>query len=423
MLIKRNILFFVQSSTSENQKEENHIRMKIRWREGVVTFNVGYTINPEKWSKETQRCKKGAMNKKRFTSTEINKEIQRLENIAESVFKHFEETEKVPDKQEFKNEFNRLNGKLNKIIDTKSFKSVLLEFCSDQGSLNGWSDSTYRKFKTLYNHLIEFNPDIKLSDFTEDTLTKFVSFCIETKDFQNTTTLKNVKLLKWFLKWAHRKKYLECNDFDLFSPKLKTVSDKEVVFLSWAELMKLYNMKFPPNKLYLERARDVFCFQCFTSLRYSDVDNLKKEDIKENHFTIVAIKTGSTLTIDLNDYSRSILDKYKESVFDNNRALPVISNQTYNDYLKELCFIAGINEPIKTAYYKGGKRIEEIKPKYDLISSHTGRRTFICNALLMGILPITVMEWTGHSDYKAMKPYIAIADEERKKAMTLFNKK
>lgn len=66
---------------------------------------------------------------------------------------------------------------------------------------------------------------------------------------------------------------------------------------------------------------------------------------------------------------------------------------------------------------------DETHPRYKLSPTHCGRRTFICNALMLGILPEIVMKWTGHSDYKAMKPYIAITDKAKRKAMDLFNKK
>ena len=94
-----------------------------------------------------------------------------------------------------------------------------------------------------------------------------------------------------------------------------------------------------------------------------------------------------------------------------------------NKYLKIVCKECNINEKLTNVYYKGNKRYEETKEKWELIGTHCGRRTFICNALMMGIAPNVVMKWTGHSDYKSMKPYIDIADEEKEKAMSLFNKK
>lgn len=89
--------------------------------------------------------------------------------------------------------------------------------------------------------------------------------------------------------------------------------------------------------------------------------------------------------------------------------------------LKEVCYVAGIDTPVTEVYYRGSERVEETRPKYECVASHTGRRTFICNALTMGIPPSLVMEWTGHSDYKAMKPYIKIADKEKARAKKLFD--
>ena len=92
-----------------------------------------------------------------------------------------------------------------------------------------------------------------------------------------------------------------------------------------------------------------------------------------------------------------------------------------NEHLKELMELVGIDEPIRETYYKGNKRVDTITPKYALISTHIGRKTFICNALSLGIPPQVVMKWTGHSDYKSMKPYIDIADETKENAMEKFN--
>ena len=112
---------------------------------------------------------------------------------------------------------------------------------------------------------------------------------------------------------------------------------------------------------------------------------------------------------------------FRDIHFENNMALPVISNQKMNDYLKELGELAEINEPVRETYYKGNERIDEVTPKYALLSTHAGRRTFICNALALGIPAQVVMKWTGHSDYKAMKPYIDIADDIKANAMNKFN--
>ena len=200
----------------------------------------------------------------------------------------------------------------------------------------------------------------------------------------------------------------------------KTTS-KKVIFLTWDELNRLKDYQIPKDKQYLERVRDVFLFCCFTSLRYSDVRNLKRSDVKSDHIEVTTVKTADSLNIELNKFSKAILEKYKDIHFENNMALPVISNQKMNDYLKELGELAEINEPVRETYYKGNERIDEVTPKYALLSTHAGRRTFICNALALGIPAQVVMKWTGHSDYKAMKPYIDIADDIKANAMNKFN--
>ena len=230
---------------------------------------------------------------------------------------------------------------------------------------------------------------------------------------------KQLSFLKWFLRWSFKQGIHSNNAYDTFKPKLKD-TQKIIIFLTWEELNRLPEFKIPPTKQALERVRDVFLFQCFTGVRYSDVFNLRRSDIKGDYIEVTTVKTSDSLIIELNDHSKAILEKYKDVEFENDKALPVITNQKMNDYLKELAELAEINEPVRQTYYKGNERIDEVTPKYVLLGTHAGRRTFICNALALGIPPQVVMEWTGHSDYKAMKPYIDIADDIKANAMSRF---
>lgn len=171
----------------------------------------------------------------------------------------------------------------------------------------------------------------------------------------------------------------------------------------------------------LIRTRDMFCFCAFTSLRYSDMAHLKKTDIEDDTMYITTMKTYDRLPINLNSFAKEILKKYEHCNFPGGLALPVISNQLMNRYLKSLCELAGLNKPITRICYRAGERVEETFPKYEMIGTHAGRRTFICFALYSGIPPQVVMKWTGHSDYQAMKPYIAIAEKTKADAMKLFD--
>ena len=93
-----------------------------------------------------------------------------------------------------------------------------------------------------------------------------------------------------------------------------------------------------------------------------------------------------------------------------------------NRALKEICQEYGIDAPVRLTYYKGGARKDVVKRKWELIGTHAPRRTFVVNALQMGISPTIVMKWTGHASYDSMKPYIAVADAARAQAMTGFDR-
>lgn len=408
----------------EKDCPDGKLRFRVRWGNNIVAFNLGYRVDLSKWSKETQRCKNNTTHgKKKVPASVINREINRYEIIAENIFYKYEKDEIMPDKDTFRADFLRkVRGIQKGCKDEKKFFPVFDEFVKDSGFKNDWTKSTFEKFHALKEHLKNYKENISFKDFDEDGLNKFISYLRDEVGLRNTTIDKQLGFIKWFLRWATSKGYNNIRDYETFRPKLKK-TDKKVIFLDWEELMTVYKFQFAPNKKYLERVRDVFCFCCFTSLRYSDVANLKWSDVGTDYIQVTTIKTNDTVKIELNDYSKRIIDKYKDSHFPGDTVLPVISNQKMNCYLKELGKICGINTPITITYYKGHNRIDEVHPKYELLGTHTGRRTFICNALMFGITPEIVMKWTGHSDYKTMKPYIDVADSAKKEAMKLFNKK
>ena len=364
----------------------------------------------------------GCTNKLKQSASEINADLLKYYTEIQNVFKEFEVQEAMPTTQQLKDAFNlRMKDTSEDQEDVKiSFWEVFDEFVKECGNQNNWTESTYEKFAAVKNHLKEFKEDLTFEYFNEFGLNEYVNFLRDKKDMRNSTIGKQMGFLKWFLRWSFKKDYHQNIAYDTFKPKLKT-TPKKVIFLTWEELNRLKDYQIPKDKQYLERVRDVFLFCCFTSLRYSDVRNLKRSDVKSDHIEVTTVKTADSLSIELNKYSKAILEKYKDIHFENHMVLPVISNQKMNDYLKELGELAEINEPIRETYYKGNERIDEVTPKYALLSTHAGRRTFICNALALGIPAQVVMKWTGHSDYKAMKPYIDIADDIKANAMNKFN--
>ena len=92
-----------------------------------------------------------------------------------------------------------------------------------------------------------------------------------------------------------------------------------------------------------------------------------------------------------------------------------------NKYLKELCCFAGVNALVTISYMVGEELIEETHPKFELIGSHCGRRTFVSLAIAKGATPEEVMRITGHSCYNAMKPYIGLSEKQKKHATAVFD--
>ncbi len=405
----------------EKDKPDARLRYRIKWAGNIVAFNVGYRIDVEKWSAETQRCKANTTHgKKKIPANVINRKIQQFEEACEETFKIFEVKKEKPTQENFQSVFNSQIGREKKVILEKSFFEYYDDFISEESIANQWTSATITKLRVIRNHLYCFNPNLTFEYFTEEKMIEYVDYLQKDLKQKNGTVLKNINFVKWFLRWSVRKGYNSHLFFEDFKPKLKS-TQKKVIFLTPSEFKKFREFEIPANKKYLDRVRDVFLFQCFTGLRYSDVENLKKSDIKADFIEITTIKTSDSLRIEFNKHSRKILEKYKDYVDDKNRALPVITNQKMNEYLKELAELVGINEPIRETYYIGNKRFDEVMPKYALLGTHAGRRTFICNALSLGIPPQVVMKWTGHSDYKAMKPYIDIADEIKINAMEKFD--
>lgn len=408
----------------EKDSPDGKLRFRVRWGKNIVAFNLGYRVEPSKWSTDTQRCKNNTTHgKKKVAASVINREIGRYEAAAEKLFYQYGQENVEPTKEQFKADFlKEVRGIEPEKKDEKTFYQVFDEFVRDTGFKNSWTKATYEKFHALKAHLDEYKNNLSFEDFNEEGLNRFVAYLRDEAGLRNSTIDNQLGFVRWVLRWATAKGYNTIRDFETFRPKLKKTEHK-VVFLDWDELMRVYNFQFAQNKGYLERVRDVFCFCCFTSLRYSDVANLKWSDVGSDYIQVTTIKTNDTVKIELNDYSKGIIDKYRDANFPNNMVLPVISNQKMNTYLKEMGKVCGLDTPITITYYKGHERIDEVHPKYELLGTHTGRRTFICNALMLGITPEIVMKWTGHSDYKTMKPYIDVADSAKKAAMELFNKK
>lgn len=422
MHIKRTIRFLLHKRTA-GQSKNLAIRMRITLHgERPLDFPLGQNIDADDWDAATGRALPSSPN-----ADAINRTIDEWQSVVNEIIARYELLEKrIPTPGEIKDLFNDMVGRKTKTnADLPScndnFFKVYDLFTDEMGKRNQWTDSTREKFAALRRHLHDYDPNISFPTLTERNLQGYVDSLLR-KDLRNTTISKNLSFLRWFLRWAAKKGYYPGNLHDTFKPKMKGVDgNKEIIYLTRDEISRLESWQFAPTQSSLARVRDVFLFCCFTGLRYSDVAKLKRTDIKDGFFDVVTQKTHDGLRIELNDHAKAILDKYKDDDIKDDLALPVISNVKMNARLKILGQVCGIDEPIRIVYFHGNERREQVMPKWSLLTTHCGRRTFVVTALQLGIPSEVIMKWTGHSDMKAMKPYMAIVDELKERAMSRFN--
>lgn len=405
--MKYNILFLVDNRGS--------LRMFVRYCGRKISLSLGYSVDAGKWDKDAQRCKRNTTHgRESIPASVINREIQRYEDAVNKVFLSLDEETTA---EEVKKLIHAALRPSQEKEEKVNIFDIYNRYIEEQTKENQWSKAVVYKHRQIIGELQQMSPSLEFGDINAQFLSKYRNFLLG-KGFQNETIKKKISVFKWFLRWLVSKNMLQDMSFTTYKVKLKQ-SHRDVVFLKWEELMSVYHHEFQDG--YLSRVRDVFCFCCFTSLRYSDVRKLKKTDICGDVMNVITQKTNVSLRIELNDYAKSILEKYEKN--GDEYALPVISSQRMNEYLKEVCRLCEINDKVTSVTYIGDEKTEITEEKWKVISTHSGRRTFICNALMLGIAPSIVMKWTGHSDYRAMKPYIDIADEAKKEAMNLFNKK
>ncbi len=275
-------------------------------------------------------------------------------------------------------------------------------------------------YKSLKKHLKNFQDKkrkrVRFENMDYSFMQDFQNFLIEWKEVNPETgyvhTLYNISIakqlstLKTFLGYA-KMKGIKVNDgYKTFKVKKEKL---EVIALNQKEFDALCFLDLDSNKR-LDQVRDIFIFSCVTGYRYSDLRQLRREHIKNDEIRLTTTKTKDPLIVPLTRFSREILKKYEERI----APIPMISNQKLNKYVKELCKLAGIDDPIEIIRFKGAKRHAVIYPKHELISAHTGRKTFVTLSLAKHIPAEVVMKITGHTDYKSFKRYLHV-DEERKR--------
>ncbi len=278
-----------------------------------------------------------------------------------------------------------------------------------------------KKYTTLKNHLIAFEDKQKikldLDTINASTFSQIEKFFFA-KNYNVQTTAKYLSMVKSFLKWCVSSKKTTNDDYIHFAITSQADSLKVVITPAEIELIKATDLG---TKTYLENVRELFVLSCLCGLRFSDYTRIAKEHLKYDNdnnplLMIRQRKTQTFVEIPLTFESENLVKKLID------KEIHPISNQKMNKYLKELCQIAGINEIFEVQTTAGNKKTTTAYAKYDLVCSHTGRRTFATNLLSGGLSAIIVMKFTGHTDYKSFMKYVNIPkDVENDMVRTALN--
>lgn len=290
----------------------------------------------------------------------------------------------------------------NGVKDFKTLKTHLLGFEKSRKSKIIFSEIDSHFFENFEIYLSKLKISEKKKGDEE----------VKTKSFADSTILKNLQTLRVFLNSQHERGFpinMTYKKFKIRSkpqPALITLEPDEFRLL----LAKLDNER-------LEKVRQLFVLQCVTGLRFSDVIKIRKSHIRNNTLFLNSTKTRQKLQIPLNINSLEILS---ECNFDTSSIS--ISNQKYNEYIKELCKLVNINQSIMKITYRGNKEVQESLEKHEIMTSHHGRRFFITQNLINGVRPEVIMSMTGHVDFRSFKKYVAVTDQTRVNAMEIWSR-
>lgn len=416
-------LHFKQSFELTLVNGKYYLYHRILFNGNKIRFSTGISVaDKDLWDKDDLRI----LGKDKQVKLD-NTTIANLISTTDKLFVKYDLKDSYPSKDVFKKDYLKLQGKEVKEKKTIAkadipISQAIEDFIASENTLKQWSEAIPEQFRNLAKHFSAWDKTVSLNMLNQDTLTSFITYLTSSKgaNLHNSTAEKRWSQLKWFLRWCNRTNYFKNNLYDTFQPKFKQpVGEKEIIYLTKDELRLWVSHQFLPGQEHLERVRDVFAFCCFTGLRHSDVKNLRHQDIIDDVIHLVTVKTGDRITINLNIPARQILEKYKD--YDKSLALPVTADQPMNRYLKEIGKLLNINTPIHHTYYKGNKRFDTVTPKYEKLSTHTGRKTFVVTAMTLGMDINVIMKFTGHSSLGAMKPYMHVVDEIKKKEMEKFD--
>ncbi|QEC51981.1 site-specific integrase [Anseongella ginsenosidimutans] len=398
----------------------------------VVKIPTGVKVKPADWSDRKQEAKSGLRNLQAGDAYAINTTLSRIKltiqtRFREYVLKHhiypakpvFKETvmrelrgEPRPGEAEKTNDPSLLNFISGQILAAKSGTRIKIS-----GSRRGtrFAPDTIRDYTVVLNLLQRFCAAEKKTDLTFDDITlnfyrKLQEYMYGDMGYSLNYFGKIVKSIKAFMREAQELGYHK-NEAYKSSRFVKPQEETDAIYLNTDQLDALLRLDLSRSAA-LENARDLFLIGCWTGLRFSDLSQLSKQDVVGSDFIhIKTQKTGATVAIPVLPALKEIISRYQGQT---ESSLPhPISNQKLNAYIKEAGKMAGFDQPVEITKPVAGERKTVTVPFYQLITTHTARRSFATNMYrTYGLRPSTIMKVTGHKSEAVFFKYIRITPEE-----------
>lgn len=354
-------------------------------------FSTNKSINPDKWSSEGSKVK-GTSEEART----INSHLDYLKN-------QILQAEKKLIKKDISVSSENLKNELFGLTETKR---MLVPIFQDHNNkikeLVGkeYAPGTLERYTTSLKHTIEFMQwkynisDIDITKIDHAFITDYEFWLRSVRNCANNTAVKYLKNFNKIIKLCLANDWLDKNPFANYKSKVKEV---ERVYLTEDEIQNIINKDFKTERLSL--VRDIFLFSCFTGLAYIDVKNLTKSHISfgidgEKWIFTHRQKTESASKIPILPVTQMIIDKYENhpQCLNEDKLLPILSNQKMNSYLKE---IAGVCEIEKE------------------LTFHIARHTFATTLTLTNGVPIeSVSKMLGHKNLRTTQHYAKVLDRK-----------
>jgi site-specific recombinase XerD len=371
-----------------------------------IKYSLKINVNTALFDENKQRLKGNSIE-----SNQINLLLSKYENDISRVIRdlQYSGTFRSRDIKSKLDDLFRFKETLIIIEDEVFFTDYILKII-DNAKITK-KPRTIKTYHTTLNKLISYEQKTKQKltflsiDYSFYSL--FIQYCKKDLSLAPNTLGGHIKNIKVFMKIA-----FDNGDTDNIAFKkssFKTMSeDVDSVYLNEEELQKIKSCILSTDRL--DNVRDIFLIACYTGLRISDYSKIIHKNIihEGKILKVLTEKTNEEVFIPLNSHVKLLLEKY-------NHSIKMISQQRFNEYLKEVCELAGINELVTFYQTRGDKKIQITSPKYKLVTSHTARRSFATNAFKAGIPSISIMKITGHKTEKSFLKYIKITKEENAK--------